>query len=406
MNTLLEDPEALNKPYFRLQSKLEPKELAKASEIILDAVKSKPKLTQAFCLEVEFVDGAARFQVSLKPELWYNVYLRWKPIEEATKIAQQYVTDTRAEIPLEEDGPFVIEYDKPEKELAFAQCKFGSQCDDLKKGRCGTCYLDSYTSVDDPYPVCCHNPTEITDNDRISSLLGRDHFNVTCKGKVLTRDGRESVCSYYFIGSLIVWTRDKHFILLRREPIRGLLMIPRPSADASKNFNHFDNEKWILEPTFWEQLLAEKQQLGFHAISLNYGIWETGQARDRYAQNCHAHVHLHFSADSWKQLKTKVQDKKIRIKLNARDFPEPNNILKNCDEMEGGKLRSLQQHCTLMAVMQLPEKIEESFKKTSTELAAKVEESFKKTTTELIVKVDESFKKTATDFDAILVGTE
>jgi hypothetical protein len=72
--------------------------------------------------------------------------------------------------------------------------------------------------------------------------------------------------------------------MIRREPIRGLLFVPRPN-EKKFNFNHFDNTTLIKNKSFWEDLLKEKNCLGFNSISLNYGIWETKQARseDKYA---------------------------------------------------------------------------------------------------------------------------
>jgi len=69
------------------------------------------------------VDNSAHFRVCLHSTLWFDVYLRQKPVEEAVKIARKYVTDTKLEIPLEEDGLFVVVHNQLEKDLAFTPCR-------------------------------------------------------------------------------------------------------------------------------------------------------------------------------------------------------------------------------------------------------------------------------------------
>src|SRR5438045_5609809 len=118
----------------------------------------------------------------------------------------------------------------------------------------------------------------------MDNSLVRDHLGVTCKGTSKTRDGCNIGYDYYVIGNLVVYTREKYYIMIRREPIRGLLFVPRPNNDKENNFNHFDNTTLIKSQSFWEDLLKERNHLGFNSVSLNYGIWETKQARsaDKY----------------------------------------------------------------------------------------------------------------------------
>jgi len=74
-------------------------------------------------------------------------------------------------------------------------------------------------------------------------------------------------------------------------------------------------------------------------------MWETKQARseDKYIQNCHGHVHLNFDDIGWENLKAKISKdpnftslsiRYMRLMLDAQNFPEPNNHLKNCLELE------------------------------------------------------------------------
>jgi len=88
---------------------------------------------------------------------------------------------------------------------------------------------------------------------------------------------------------------DNYVVLLRREPIRELLLLPCPKGDKMDR-NHFDNETLVQQSEFWKDLLKQKQHLKFHTIAVNYGRWETAQSRNKYAQACHAHIHLLFDS--------------------------------------------------------------------------------------------------------------
>jgi len=168
-----------------------------------------------------------------------------------------------------------------------------------------------------------------------------DHPTLICKGNVITRDGRETTCDYYFPSKLTVQelSTEEYVMLLRREPIRELLMLPRPIREKD-NFNHFDNEMLVKNSNFWSDLLKQQQCLTFYSIALNYGRWETQQSQDKYAQACHAHVHLYFNRETWESLKKMVNSREIIAKMNARNYPGPNYLLKDCMELEQQRLQS------------------------------------------------------------------
>ena len=121
-----------------------------------------------------------------------------------------------------------------------------------------------------------------------------------------------------------------------------MLFVPHPIKEE-KNYNHLDNATLVKSKLFWQYLLEERDRLGFNLISLNYGMWETKQARsvDKYIQSCHGHIHLHFDDIGWENLKTMVSEdfesktaERLKSALNAWNFPEQNNHFKNCRELE------------------------------------------------------------------------
>ncbi|CAI2168436.1 3128_t:CDS:2 [Funneliformis geosporum] len=305
-NNKIVGPDTSGMPYFTLTANLTPQELASASTALLDAVNSRPKLTQAYRMEVKFLQNSAEFRICLDTVVWYDCYLRVDPdLNKVVEMARKYISTTRREIPPDEDGPFVIDYQEIEKEKAYIRCT---------------------------RPHNIKNP---------ESKCKYDHPTLICNGNVITRDGRETTCNYYFPSKLTVQelSTKEFVILLRREPIRELLMLPLPIKNKD-NFNHFDNETLVKNSDFWSDLLKQQQSLTFYSIALNYGRWETQQSHDKYAQACHAHVHLYFNRETWESLKNIVKSREIIAKMNARKYPGPNYLLKDCMELEQQRLQS------------------------------------------------------------------
>ncbi|CAG8595032.1 1267_t:CDS:2, partial [Ambispora leptoticha] len=82
-------------------------------------------------------------------------------------------------------------------------------------------------------------------------------------------------CNFCALNDLVVWEREKYYIMYRREPIRGLLFVPRPSNDEKNNFNHFDNTSLIKNQLFWQDLISVQ-------------LWQQARSDDKYMQSCHA----------------------------------------------------------------------------------------------------------------------
>jgi hypothetical protein len=117
---------------------------------------------------------------------------------------------------------------------------------------------------------------------------------------VITKDGRKTSCNFYAPTKLTIneLSDSNYLILLRRESIRELLLVPRPDKNKD-NYNHYSNEMLIVQEDFWTVLLQKRELLKFHSISLNFGMWETGVSQNKYKQECHSHVHLYFTKDVW-----------------------------------------------------------------------------------------------------------
>ncbi|PKY48532.1 hypothetical protein RhiirA4_464162 [Rhizophagus irregularis] len=341
-----------------METSLEPSDLVQASELLLNLL--SPKLKRAFRLVVNFSEKQAFFKICLKTSLWFDVYLRTMPdFAMAVNIARQYVTKTRLNISPQEDAPFVIDYKETEKDKAFIICPIFRDY--------GTC--------------------------KYTKNCGRgDHPEIYCKGAVVTKDGRKSTCNFYFITKLVVndLSNDKYVVMLRREPFRELLLIPRPNNE-SNNCGHYTNETLVRQETFWKDLLSRRQSLNFHSIAINYGEWETLQSQNKYAQECHAHVHLYFSSDTWKIVREKITNSDISLKFSARDYPEPNYLLIDCDELENERLRSAEHLLMLNAIQALNENFTDTMKENT-----KVLEALNKNFTDTM-KENNKFNENLTD---------
>jgi hypothetical protein len=218
---------------------------------LLDAVNSRPKLTQAFRLEIKFLQNSAEFRICLDTVAWYDCYLRVNSdLSKVVEIARKYVSTTRREISPDEDGPFVIDYQEIEKEKAYIRCRT-THDNKNSESKCS-----KYTIIQCLYNVQCPVAFALTFYHIILIILlifsiEYDHPTLICKGNVITRDGHETTCDYYFPTKFTVQelTTKEYAMLLRRKPIRELLMLPCPIKEKD-NLNHFDNETLVKNNDF------------------------------------------------------------------------------------------------------------------------------------------------------------
>nr|CAG8684081.1 12874_t:CDS:2 [Entrophospora candida] len=295
MESTLKSPIDLKEPCFTLDSNLDSTNLVQASQLLLKRLSTK--LKQSFRLVVTFSEEKACFRLCLDTSLWFDVYLRTMPDFDKAITKRQ----------------------RKKKHLLFVR---------------------TFLTVDFPR--------------KIAATRG-DHPDIICKGKVVTRYGRKTTCNYYFTTKLVVneLSNEEYIVLLRREPIRELLLVPCPNDNEKENYKHFTNEKLVEQESFWKYLLSKQRDLGFHSIAINYGAWETGQSQKRYTQECHAHAHLYFTLNTWDELKKRIKDEDILLKFNTRDFPGPNYLLQDCDELEEKRLQQAEHLAMLNAVSDL-----------------------------------------------------
>jgi hypothetical protein len=129
-------------PYFTLTTHKTPKELVEATTRLLTAIKTQPKLLNAFRMEIEISDENVLLRVCLDTKSWYDVYLRTKPRNEAVMIARQYIIDTQNKVSSEKDGPSIVNLNLDLENLDLEKEKTYTPCNKTTfhaKNLCGKC---------------------------------------------------------------------------------------------------------------------------------------------------------------------------------------------------------------------------------------------------------------------------
>ena len=96
------------------------------------------------------------------------------------------------------------------------------------------------------------------------------------------------------------FSRSSRFVLVARNLIiRDFLVAPYPSEW------HMTNKQMVTRTPFWEAailicrvmtVLSENSDIcPVRCIAINFGKWESAEAKDQYAKDCHAHAHFLLS---------------------------------------------------------------------------------------------------------------
>jgi hypothetical protein len=83
-----------------------------------------------------------------------------------------------------------------------------------------------------------------------------DHPTIVCKEKVVEIESLVTPSTEV--------SNDDYIISLRSEPVRELLLIPRPNDDEQVNYRHFTNETLVQQEAFWKHLLYQRQCIDFY----------------------------------------------------------------------------------------------------------------------------------------------
>lgn len=162
----------------------------------------------------------------------------------------------------------------------------------------------------------------------------KNHSAYSCAWPSPKKTGNSSPCCLMMFDEIRLPASTNHFILMARnnkDLSRDLLFLPAPvwftttytdgawkakfdhqPADWPKDGwkGHYTNIELVHMPFFWAQLFAQVRRLrnltqetdAVGAIMFNFGEWESKQADDPYALECHGHAHLHLSPQAHHKL--------------------------------------------------------------------------------------------------------
>jgi hypothetical protein len=116
----------------------------------------------------------------------------------------------------------------------------------------------------------------------------------------------------------------------------------------------------VFSPFFWKKLISVCRRVDedlrdnpdecvIHAISINFGNWDTRVFEDHYAEDCHAHAHVLLSPVAIKNAAKYSALQSIRdySALNGRTYPYDDYVFKDSNALETEVLLSLESQRSL-----------------------------------------------------------
>ena len=168
-----------------------------------------------------------------------------------------------------------------------------------------------------------------------------------CK-KNLPRRGSQgkAQCGWYVVDQLVIKLEEQntgYVLLARPEETRDLILAPDPRCGEKRMKNQpHHNEELVADPKFWERTiitcfeLSTLCQMDLHetvdVVCLNFGNWESGQAKDHRAITCHGHVHLNLTLSAVSSLSDKYP-----VLVGRKQRPKSFREI-NCTDLEVGGL--------------------------------------------------------------------
>lgn len=319
---LKEKPEILHPGKFKLS---EAKEIAIACSDLLSSVEDL-KLS-SMRLELYYDKDAQYWKLILKidPVIWYDRILGKDKLD----IALSY-TRVEKEIIAQEIVSESEDQSKDEIEIASEDhCKHQTEC--------------TYAKAQKDGRFAC------------SSGL---HDSIVCTAELQRNGGlKDKPCNWYLEEILCIRGKNDFFLLTaRRFEHRDLLLLPNPSIISDGWKQHYPNRDLSKMPFFWQQvykniLYLKKNQtengkdeipqdedvFGIVCkISLNFGLWEKGQAKDQNSKDCHGHAHLELTLEAVNDL---IETGEFKMLEGRRQRPENYREI-NVAELEQKRLFS------------------------------------------------------------------
>jgi hypothetical protein len=153
------------------------------------------------------------------------------------------------------------------------------------------------------------------------------------------RSRTQQKCNWYVENERYVYHEGKWVIISRQENVRDLLVCPNPKTPNTKNGNHMTNKQLVTNEEFWVWVLDRlvnnflkkfcvNNLYPVECFALNFGKWESAEAKDQFAMECHGHMHLYIVLDVARKMESDYDSMKGKLS-------DPINYsLQNCIELE------------------------------------------------------------------------
>ena len=172
----------------------------------------------------------------------------------------------------------------------------------------------------------------------------------------------------------IVLERDGWVCVSHQDDIRDVLICADPKYNMiHKPDNHKTNKDLVIDSYFWEWVLGyfmssylaeiicgQNISNPIELLALNFGRWESAEAKDSQAKECHGHLHVHIKPE----VVIAFENAENTAMYGKIGRPKQYNI-QNCIELESHRLLSLEMGQSMKKINKMDQKIDDVNQKTN-----------------------------------------
>ncbi|RGB39978.1 hypothetical protein C1646_438165 [Rhizophagus diaphanus] len=162
--------------------------------------------------------------------------------------------------------------------------------------------------------------------------------------------------------------RSCHCSVSHQDDVRDILICSNPMYGMiHKPDNHKTNKDLVIDGKFWEWVLSYFMSsyligtiCGQHIsnpielFALNFGRWESAEAKDSQAKECHGHLHVHIKPEV-----VVAFEKAENTAMYGKIGRPKEYVIQNCIELETHRLLSLESGQGMKKINEMDLKINE-----------------------------------------------
>ncbi|PKC13500.1 hypothetical protein RhiirA5_351535, partial [Rhizophagus irregularis] len=174
---------------------------------------------------------------------------------------------------------------------------------------------------------------------------------IFCAGLAPQQTRPTRYCNWYVEKERIVLEKDGWVCVSHQDDVRDILICSNPMyGKIHKPDNHKTNKDLVIDGKFWEWVLSYFMSLylteticgqrisnPIELFALNFGRWESAEAKDSQAKECHGHLHVHIKPE------VVIAFEKAENTAMYGKIGQPKDYaIQNCIELETHRLLSLE----------------------------------------------------------------